>query len=287
MTLGQFWTTLIKRWMLILFCVLVGGGGAYLGSQFATRSYQSTVVVQIVIHKNTNIQFVQTEVQLATSNPVLQTVAAHYSGLTSVDLAREVIAKALVATTPTMKLFQINVVDQSPTRAAILANDIATLLIKQFQAAYEKNFQSQQQTQQNITSIQQQMDALTGQITALEVEKAPAAKISNLQTQLDVLQKYQVQQQSVLRQLKLAQARNADSLSIAQRAEPARTPTRPDVLLDTGTACLAGFLLGLLLALLLEQLDTRVGTIGELKQQLLVWAQHITVRRSGSVEEGN
>lgn len=279
MTLKQYWMIAMKRWGLILFCVLAVGGGSYVGNQFAKRSYLSTVVVQIVTRKNTNIRFVQTEVQLATSAPVLQTVAAHYMGLTATDLVREVTAKALIAPAPRVKLFQITVVDQSSTRAAGLANDIAALLVEQFQTTSAKNLQSQQETQRNIASIRQQIDALMGQITALEAEKGSAANIGPLQAQIAILQGRQAQQQSTLTQLKLAQARNANSMAITLRAEPARTPIRPDLLRDTTTACLIGLFLGLLLVLMLEQWETRTGTVEALKQQLLVWSRHIAPDR--------
>src|SRR5205814_1626639 len=69
----------------------------------------------------------QTEAILATSDPVLREVASHYSGLSVEQLPGEVTASSR----PNTQLFEIDVQDPSPTRAAALANDVATTLIKQ------------------------------------------------------------------------------------------------------------------------------------------------------------
>src|SRR6266849_4774144 len=127
MTLEQYWTIIVKRWRLIIICFLVVGVGALIGSRLLTPLYQSTVLIQIAIRSSNNQadyysllasdQLVQTEAKLATSDPVLREVASHYQGLTVVELSREVTA------TPTLntQLFEIDVVDPSPKRAADLA----------------------------------------------------------------------------------------------------------------------------------------------------------------------
>jgi capsular polysaccharide biosynthesis protein len=73
-------------------------------------------------------------------------------------------------------------------------------------------------------------------------------------------------------------------LRITQPAQPASIPTRPHVLLNIGTGTLAGFFLGLMLALLLERVDTRVRTVKELKQ-LLSWPNLIADQQSGSAKK--
>src|SRR5437588_189456 len=67
------------------------------------------------------------------------------------------------------QLFEIDVVDPNPTRAADLANDIAVTLIKQqLQAIQRNNAQSRQQIQQNLDQTRHQIDAITSRITALQ-----------------------------------------------------------------------------------------------------------------------
>jgi capsular exopolysaccharide synthesis family protein len=137
MTLEQYWIILVKQWRLIVVCFLLVGVGASLGSRLMTPLYQSTALIQITIRSSSNQadynsllasdQLVQTEAILATSDPVLREVASHYRGLAVDQLFKEVTATPKLNT----QLFEIDVLDPSPTRAAALANDIATTLIKQ------------------------------------------------------------------------------------------------------------------------------------------------------------
>jgi len=102
-----------------------------------TPTYQSAALVQIAVSSGNNQsdynnllasnQLVQTEATLATSDLVLREVASHYPGLTVTDLSKNVTATAKTNT----QLFEIDVQDPSPTRAATLANDIAKTLIQQ------------------------------------------------------------------------------------------------------------------------------------------------------------
>src|SRR2546430_11012905 len=134
MTLERFWTILVKRWMLIVICFLVVGIGTYTGSKLITPLYQSTILVQVALQAQNQSdvnsllasdQLVQTESQLAVSNPVLQAVASHYKGLTSDHLTIEETSTARLNT----QLIEIDAQNPSPTRAAALANDILPRLI--------------------------------------------------------------------------------------------------------------------------------------------------------------
>src|SRR5436309_9204083 len=137
MTLEQSWSALLKRWKLIILCLMLVGLGTYIGSRLMTPVYQSTALVEITIRSSNyqadissllaSEQLAQTEAQLAISDPVLREVASHYQGLTAEQLAKA----ATVTLRSNTQLFQLDVSDPSPTRAAALANDIARTLIKQ------------------------------------------------------------------------------------------------------------------------------------------------------------
>jgi Mrp family chromosome partitioning ATPase len=137
MTLEQYLIALIKRWKLMVICIVVVGVGAFIGSRFMTPIYQSTALVQVAVSSGNNQttydnllasdQLVQTEATLATSDPVLREVASSYPGLTVDELSKEVTATPKTNT----QLFEIDVNDPSPIRAAALANAIANALIHQ------------------------------------------------------------------------------------------------------------------------------------------------------------
>ncbi len=290
MTLEQYWTVLLKQWKLIVICFVIVGIGAFIGSKLMKPLYQSTALVQVVIRSSNNNQsdytnlmasdqLVQTEATLATSDPVLREVASHYPDLTAIQLAKEVSSTTKLNT----QLFQIDVVDPSPARAASLANDIATTLIKQQQQmTQQSNAQAQQQIQQNVDLTSQQINATTAKISALQAKGGNQGQIALLQSQLSGLQQRYSQWQTSLAQLELVQAQGGNPLQVAQQAQPASSPVQPRVLLNTGGGFLVGLLLGMLLAVLFEQLDTRVRT-PDVLSGLLNWPVLATIRLAKSV----
>jgi Mrp family chromosome partitioning ATPase len=267
MTVGQYWSIVVKQWKFILACFLVMGVSAYVVSKLMKPIYQSTVLVDVSVRSSNNQtdynsllasdQLVQTEAQLAVSDPVLREVASHYAGLTEDQLARAVTATVKLNT----ELLEIDVQDPSPTHAAALANDIAATLIKQqLQQTEQDNNRSQQQLQQEIDTTQQQIETITTQISTLQAEDGKQSQLAVLQVQLSGLQQHYSEWQTALAQLELAEAQSGDLLHVAQAAQPALTPVRPLVYLNTAIGFVAGLFLGMVLAVVFEQLDVRVRT---------------------------
>ena len=285
MTFGQYWTIVAKHWKLILVCFLLVGISAYVVSKFMRPVYSSTVLVDVSVRSSNNQtsydsllasdQLVQTEAQLAVSDPVLREVASHSPGLTEEQLARQVTATVKLNT----ELLEIDVQDPSPTRAAALANDIAATLIRQqLQVTEQDNNRAQQQLSQEMNTTQQQIETITAQISTLQAQGGRQSQIAMLQVQLSGLQQHYSEWQSSLAQLELAEAQSGNLLHIAQSAQPATTPVRPQVYLNTAIGFVAGLFLGMVLALLFEQLDVRVRT-PEALAQLLEWPILATLRR--------
>src|SRR5947209_8915529 len=176
MTLERFWIILVKRWMLIVICFLVVGIGTYIGSKLITPLYQSTVLIQVALQGQNQSdvnsllasdQLVQTESQLAASNPVLQEVASHYKGLTAYLLAGEVTSTVRLNT----QLFEIDVQNPSPTQAAALANDIAATLVAQQLGMSQQNYTTAiQQVQTDLKDTQQKIDSNSSKQGQLQAE---------------------------------------------------------------------------------------------------------------------
>lgn len=302
MTLERFWIIVVKRWMLIVTCFLVVGIGTYIGSKLITPLYQSTILVQVALQAQNpsdvnsllaSDQLVQTESLLAVSNPVLQEVASHYKGLTADQLAREVTSTVRLNT----QLFEIDVQDPSPTRAATLANDIAATLIAHQLKASQGNYTTAiQQTQTDLNDTQHKISSDTAKLGQLQAQKAAdslnqglqrdpqlvrqeatlQAQINALQTELNSLQQHYNERETVLAQLQLTAAQNSNFLRVVQAAVPGRSPVSPQVLFNTAAGLVAGMLLGILLAILFEQIDTRVRT-AEAITQVLGWPVLTTV----------
>lgn len=287
MTIEQYWIIMAKQWKLVVVCFILVGLGTYIGTKLMVPLYQATALVQVSVQTQNNQadynsllasdQLVQTEAQLAVSDPVLRAVATHYHGMTAERLTSEVTATAKLNT----QLFQIDVLDASPTRGAAIATDVATTLIsQQLQVLRQNNLLAQQQLQQNLTSTQSQIDATTAQI-ASDSSRGYQANLGTLRTRLSRLQQYNSQWEISLAQLELVQAQSGNFLRIAQAAQPGLNPVRPNLLLNTGIGFLAGAFLGVLLAIMFELLNTRVRTPEELSQ-VLNWPVLATVWRTNA-----
>src|SRR5437660_1082064 len=146
MTIEQYLKIMVKRWMVIVVCFVLVGGGAYVGSRLMTPLYQSTAIVEVIFNTGStqtdsytsllaSEQLLQTETTLATSDPVLREVALHYPGFTVEQLAKQVTATPKTNT----QLFQIDVLDSNASRAARIANDVAQTLIKQQHQISQQN----------------------------------------------------------------------------------------------------------------------------------------------------
>ena len=292
MTLIHYWTILVKQWRIIILCFVLVGLGTYIGSKLQKPLYQSSALVQVVLRSSNNQssdytsllasnQLVQTESQLAVSDPVLREVASHYNGLTVEELSKEVTTSVKLNT----QLFEIDVLNPSPIRAATLANDVAATLIKrQIQAAQQVNNRSQQQIQQDLNSTQHQIDTITSQVATLKALPDKQSQIAVLQTKLNGLQQHYSQWQTLLAQLELTESQNGDFLQVAQAAQPGITPVRPQILLNTAVGLILGLFLGMVLAILFEQVDTRVRT-PEALADLLGWPILATVWRVDSAKK--
>jgi len=293
MSFEHYWIILVKNWKLIVICFLLVGAGAFIVSQFMTPLYQSTAVVQVAIRIGNNQadynnllasdQLVQTEAQLAVSDPVLREVASDFPDLTVDQISKEVNSTPKLNT----QLFEITVLDPSPTRAADLANDIAVTLIKQqLQVVQQDNSQAQRQIQQDLDTTRQQIDTTSNAIAALQAKGGSHGQIVVLQSQLSGLQQHYSQWQTVLAQLELTQAESGDFLRIAQEAQPDFNQVRPNKLLNTSAGLVGGLFLGMLLAVLFEQLDTHVRS-AEALTQLLDWPVLGTIWNTRSANKSN
>ena len=292
MTFIHYWTILVKQWRIIILCFVLVGLGTYIGSKLQKPLYQSSALVQVVLRSSNNQssdytsllasnQLVQTESQLAVSDPVLREVASHYNGLTVEELSKEVTTSVKLNT----QLFEIDVLNPSPIRAATLANDVAATLIKrQIQAAQQVNNRSQQQIQQDLNSTQRQIDTITSQVATLKAQPDKQSQIAVLQTKLTGLVQHYNQWDTLLAQLVFTQSQNGDFLQVAQAAQPGITPVRPQILLNTAVGLILGLFLGMVLAILFEQVDTRVRT-PEALADLLGWPILATVWRVDSAKK--
>ncbi len=288
MTREQFCTALTKYWRLIVICFLAAGAGAAIGSKLIVPLYQSTVLVQVALGSGNSVlnydsllasgQLIQTEAQLATSDLVLHEVASHYPGLTVEQLSKEVSSTAKTNT----QLFEIDVSDPSPTQAANIANDIATILINpQLQQAQRVLSQTLQQIHQQLDTTRQQINAIVVELAKLQTNGGNQVQVYTLQAQVSSLQQQYSQWQLTLAQFEWTNAINANFLRVVQPAQAGASPVSPHIFLNIGIGLVVGLSLGVLLALMLEQFDTHVNTLEDLSL-LMNWPVLATIWQARS-----
>jgi Mrp family chromosome partitioning ATPase/capsular polysaccharide biosynthesis protein len=290
MTFTQYVAVVLKRWPLVAICCIFIGAGAFIAGRQMKPLYQSSALVLVSIQTSGNQpnydsvlgsqQLVQTEATLATSSPVLSVVASHYTRISLEQLSAEVSSSPQTGS----QLFAIDVLDPNPATAATLANDIAATLIKQQQQAIaQNNLQAQKQMQQTLNQTSNQINTISAKIGALQAPGSDQQQLAVLQAQLAGLQQQYNQWQAALIQLELTQAQTTPLLSIAQSAQPATSPSQPNKTLITGSGLVVGLLLGLVLTIIAELLDTRVRT-PEVLAELLHWPVLATVWRTNTLK---
>lgn len=275
MTAESYRDGLLKQWRLIILCMFLVAGGALLGSLFLPTLYQSTVTVQLIA-PSTNLpllagadRILQTEVTLATSDPVLSQVVPRYQGLTTDQLKREVSAQ----TTDNTDLFQITISDRDPGRAAQLANDLAAVLIQQYSATIAAtNAESQKPVLDSIAATQKDIDTTQANLNAAQASKpVDPQQVQSLQSQLSDLQRQYAQEQQTLASLQSAEAKAASFLHVTQAAQPGTDSAwLRRLFMNTAAGLCFGLLLGASFVLLRGRLDPRVRSVSAL-MELLGW----------------
>jgi len=277
MTVDYYRSTFAKQWKAMLLCFLAVVLGVLLISQLVTPVYQVSALMQITPHLISNQpdgsaslaadRLLQTESQLALSEPVLREVASHFQNITSERLMHKIQVKPQ----PDTQLFSITVQDASPVRAAALANAIAqTLLDQQASLNTQAAAHTVMQIQQDLDTIQQHIELVTMQIARLQQQNKAAPQLIALQTQLGGLQQHYNQLQNAQAQLELLAAQNSNTLQLVQPALPEGHLVRPILALNLLVSLPIALSLSILLALALEAWDNRVRT-PEALSLLLQW----------------
>lgn len=276
MTAEHYRDLLLKQWRIIALCAFLVGVGLGIGNLLVPPLYESIATVEVVIPSAnaalliTGVDpLIQTEMTLATSQPILSGVVGHYPGLSVTQLREEVSTQELTNT----NLFRVIVEDHNSTQAASLANALASALVEQQKAATQQaNLQSQQPLKDALTNTQNQIDTTTAQINQLQSQKPPdTQQIQALQNTLNNLQTQFTQETQALASLQSDEAKKASYLTVADPAQASTSSVRSYLLpLSIAGGLVLGLLLGMLFVLLRAWLDQRIRSPGALAE-LLRW----------------
>jgi non-specific protein-tyrosine kinase len=251
---------IIRAWLpLLVASVLLAAGAAFVVSSQLPKVYEAKATLNVgqslsaVNPDYTQLLVSQdlsaTYATVATTRPILNAVIAQLGlGVTSDDLLSHVRADAPLSST----LLTITAQDAAPTRAAAIANAMATQLIaaspaiqgrqSAFQASIDTDLQA---TEDQIQATQATVDTLSG------LSVRTAAQDSELST----LEGRLVSLRSTYATLLMFSSSNVSNLlSVVEPAAPPISPVSPRPLLNTLLAAVLGLLIAIGIAYVAEYL---------------------------------
>ncbi len=255
--------TILRHWSwLIVACVLLASGTAYLVSSSLPKTYDGRVTLivgQSLSAANPDYnqllasqRLSTTYASVATTGPIMQRVISSL-GLTTTpdDLRSHITAQAPANNT----LIYITATDGDPQRAANIANAVANELISE-----SPTIQGQSDT---LTFTKQQLKAIQDQITSTQSQvdglAVLPARTAEQEQQLQTLQGRLIQLGSAYATLlQLSSNSAANQLSTVEPAVAPSEPSGPRILLNTILAAILGLLIAVGIAFLVEHLDDTV-----------------------------
>ena len=272
--LKQYFSILWKWAWLVVLCVLLAGGSAYVVSERQPPSYQATVTLLINQASSTTQDYnalltgerlAKTYTQLLTKRPVMEGVATALGlDVSPQDLAKKVTVNLVRDT----QLITLRVVNGDPALAMEIANTIPVVFSRQNEemqlsrySSSKENLQKQLQTvDADILSTQTRLDALRASPTPdqLEISRLEEALVQYRTTYANLLRSYE--------DIRVAEARTLDTVTVAEPAAFDPVPVGPRTNLNTLLAAIVGAMVAVGMAFLIEYLDDTVKSPDDVEQ---------------------
>lgn len=265
----QRYLTLFWRWLwLMLLMTLLAGGAAYLVSNRMTPVYEASTTLLINQAPASSAspdynavltaeRLARTYAELLIKRPVLEEVVRELSLPFAPSMLAERIRVRPIRDT---QLIVVTVEDIDPQRAADIANHIVAVFSEQNRELQSERFaESKRSLAGEIAKLQSDIDTTQAELAALRGIDDPVRR-ARLE---EALVQYRSSYATVLRSLeevRLAEAQLTNSVNVVESAAPVYTPVRPRIATNTGMAAVAGLLLAIGVALLIEYLSDRVNS---------------------------
>jgi capsular exopolysaccharide synthesis family protein len=223
-------------------------------------------VVDFRLREDYSERLLNTYGNILKSGPMLEEAISRLSprtfSLTVADLREK---KVEVEVIPNTELIAIAVQDGDPALARDLANTLATLLVEYAQNLYVGSSKSARQVlEEQLASMENQLEIDRQQLAMLLDSDAPSTEIEAIRNKIQfeegsydrLLDRYEL--------ARLNESLPANSITIAA---PASLPTKPSNALrlrEIGLSLVVGLFGGVGLALVMENLDTRIHSYHQL-----------------------
>ncbi|MBO4205316.1 lipopolysaccharide biosynthesis protein, partial [Micromonospora echinofusca] len=253
-TLMTYLDWLRRRWWILALAALLGVGAGLLVTQLQTRTYTSTtslLVRQLGPDANPTAKVnLDTEAQVVRSLVVAERARA----LIKTDIPAEDLVRTLTVTVPpNSQVLQVTYSAATPESAQAGSHSFAQAYLDLRLATATKALEGETTAiQQQIGEVQKQLATVAGRIAAAPANSAERARAeadrSVLTNQLATLN-------SRLSPLVTSSLNPGEIISDAPLP---RKPSSPNQTLNLASGMGAGLLLGIVLALVIDRLDTRV-----------------------------
>lgn len=266
---------IIRKWLwFVAACVVLAALGEYAFTRLQRPVYRATalLVIDQRVAGQDNYSDLLASNQLVTiyeglipQPVVLQQVANGTSGISVADLAANVHVSALTG----VPIIQIQVDDQSKTRAAVLANAVARTFIAMEQESSQTELaHAQQQINQQLEQTTAEIDSLNRQIASLRNKNGSSSDLQTLQNQLNAAQATRTAEQDASGQLVVQYLDSSNTIRLFQPATPPVTPDHPNPLLDSVDAAAIALALAIGIVVLLEVVDDRIRSAEDVQESL-------------------
>ena len=266
--------TVLTRWIwFLLLCAVVAGGAGYVVSKLQPPIYRATTLLIVDQRVSTSDpysnllasdQLVSTYMSLIKEPPVMDKAAQQVGGISGTALNA-----ATLVTNPgtSTQIIQIQVDDKSASRAAALANAIASSFITvQLQTATAEFQTVEQQLNQQLTSESQQIDSLTQQIAVVAARNAQDPQLTSLRSQLNVAQGQFTTTQQTLAQLQAQALVDSSDVRLFETATPPTAPDHPNPKQMAEIGAFGGLVVALTAVILFEVFNNRIRSAEEAQE---------------------
>ncbi|HSL30398.1 MAG TPA: polysaccharide biosynthesis tyrosine autokinase [Anaerolineales bacterium] len=190
MELKQYFS-IFRRWAWLLVVGLTWGVAAgFFGSNYQTPVYQAStraLVMRPPLEQSSDmtyysdLQLVQTYIQLLTTQPVLDATAARLGYPVSKGQIK-------IAQTGDTHVLVVTVEDASPQRAADIANVLLAVMVEQNELLQKTRFATTEESiQAQITQVESQIESLEAQVDSLSTQSLQS-QLTQVETQIKPLE---------------------------------------------------------------------------------------------------
>ncbi len=186
--------------------------------------------------------------------------AAKRLGKENIDIA-ELADNVQAEIIPNSELITIRVTDQDPVFARDLANMLAVMLVEYNENIYRSTGHAPSTLdilQEQISELEAVMKADRDQLAKLLAERTNEAEIEIVRNRLEINSNTYTRLLTLYEQAQLAQSVRARSVTVVEYATVPTTPENIFSLRHLAISLIAGLFAGIALALVMENIDTRV-----------------------------